>query len=75
MDKVIALGLDPSKEQEEKFDSIFHPNFPINNFPREKLLELTDRYPVAYYIKSDTVQFELRGELPCSYLFQQMIEN
>ncbi|GHT13959.1 hypothetical protein AGMMS4956_10950 [Bacteroidia bacterium] len=74
VDRVVALALENSAN-EEKFRAIFHPNFSIKNCSRDTLLQLTNHFPTAYYIKNDTVKLEWEGALPCSYLLQQMVEK
>ena len=67
VDKVIGLALGDSII-EKKFTEIFKPNFIIKNYSKE-LLRLTNNFPMAYYIRNDSVVMEFSGELPCSYLF------
>jgi len=67
VDKVIGLALGDSII-EKKFTEIFKPNFIIKNYSKE-LLRLTNNFPMAYYVRNDSVIMEFSGELPCSYLF------
>ena len=68
VDKVIGLALGDSIT-EKKFIEIFKPNFTIYNYSKE-LLQITNNFPKAYYIRNDSIVMELSGELPCSYLFE-----
>ena len=70
VDKVIALAMD-SPQEKENFQIIFTPNFEIIDCDPIKLLELTAVFPSAYYIKNNTIQLELTGELPCGYVLEQ----
>ena len=67
VDKVIGLALGDSII-EKQFAEIFKPNFTIKNYSKE-LLRLTNNFPMAYYVRNDSVIMEFSGELPCSYLF------
>jgi uncharacterized membrane protein YphA (DoxX/SURF4 family) len=70
VDKVIGIALEDSIA-EYRFKEIFKPEFSIRNYPAGTLFRLTNSFPVAYYIKNDSIMAELSGELPCSYVFTQ----
>ncbi|MDR0371204.1 MAG: hypothetical protein LBH80_05055 [Prevotellaceae bacterium] len=70
VDKVIGIALEDSIA-EYRFKEIFKPEFSIRNYPAGTLFRLTNSFPVAYYIKNDSIMAELSGELPCSYVFIQ----
>jgi hypothetical protein len=72
VDKVIGIALDDSIA-EQKFREIFKPEFVINNYPAKALFRLTKSFPIAYYIANDSITAKLSGELPCGYVFSQMI--
>jgi len=73
VDKVIGLALGDTV-LEKRFREIFKPNFSIKNYSKE-LLDLTNVFPTAFYIKNDSILMELSGELPCSYIFEKSIRN
>ena len=68
VDKVIGLALGDSIIEKE-FTEIFKPNFPIKNYSKE-LLHLTRTFPIAYYVRNDSIVMKFSGELPCSYMFK-----
>ncbi|GHT20837.1 hypothetical protein AGMMS4957_08760 [Bacteroidia bacterium] len=72
VDRVIGIALEDSVK-EQKFRAIFNPEFTIKNYPAKTLLRLTDSFPMAYYIRNDSIIAELSGELPCSYVFEKTI--
>jgi hypothetical protein len=74
VDKVIAVTLKDSVK-ERFFINTFHPNFAIQTYDPQTLLRLTNNFPAAYYIKNDTVKLEIRGELPCGYVFLQQLRK
>jgi uncharacterized membrane protein YphA (DoxX/SURF4 family) len=75
VDKVIALSFAADTPAEKKFRSIFHPDFQIKNYPPKQLFRLTSQFPTSYYIQNDTVRLEIRGALPCGYIFLQQFQK
>lgn len=74
VNKVIAVTLKDSIK-EKFFINTFKPNFTIQTYEPQTLLRLTNNFPAAYYIENDTVKLEIRGELPCGYLFLQQLNK
>jgi uncharacterized membrane protein YphA (DoxX/SURF4 family) len=74
IDKVIGLALEDSVA-ERKFKEIFKPNFSIQNYPAKKFFHLTNSFPVAYYIKNDSIITKFSGELPCAYVLQTQMKE
>jgi uncharacterized membrane protein YphA (DoxX/SURF4 family) len=74
VDRVIGLAVEDSV-REQKFRTIFNPEFSIKNYPGKTLLRLTTVFPRAYYIRNDSIIAELAGELPCSYVFAKTVLN
>ena len=74
-DKVIALSFETDSVTMEKFNDIFHPDFPIKNYPTKELFRLTNQFPVSYYIKNNIVKMEIRGFLPNGYLLRQKLSK
>jgi uncharacterized membrane protein YphA (DoxX/SURF4 family)/thiol-disulfide isomerase/thioredoxin len=74
VDKVIGLALEDSVAEQE-FKKIFKPDFSIQNYPAKKFFRLTNSFPVAYYIKNDSVIRKFSGELPCAYVMQTIMRE
>jgi len=62
VDRTIAVAV-ANQEKQQWFNETFKPDFEIKNVGRE-LLEVTDKFPVALFIKNDSIQIELSGTLP-----------
>ena len=69
VDRVIPLAIEDEKA-ETAFNNFFNLEFKIKHFSKERMLELTKAFPIAYYIKKDTVVDAIKGELPSAYLFK-----
>ena len=74
-DRILALSLETNSATMEKFADIFHPDFPIKNYPPTELFRLTNRFPVSYYVKDNVVLMEIRGILPSGYLLRQQLSR
>ncbi|MDR1341320.1 MAG: hypothetical protein LBK58_14900 [Prevotellaceae bacterium] len=74
VDKVIALSLKDSVG-EKFFINTFQPGFTVQTYDPQTLLQLTNSFPTAYYIKNDTVKLEIHGELPCGYVFLRQLRK
>ena len=74
VNKVIAVTLKDSI-REKFFIDTFKPNFTVQVYEPQTLFRLTNHFPTAYYIENDTVKLEIRGELPCGYLFLQQLNK
>ena len=75
VDKVVAISYITSSRVIAKFNSIFNPNFQIKNYHPKKLFELTNRFPISYYIQNNTIKMEVDGVLPCGFIMQQHINK
>jgi len=71
VDKVIAITFPADNITTKNFHDVFQPNFEIVNYLPEQLFRLTNRFPVSYYIKNNTIKMEIRGMLPSGYLLQR----
>jgi uncharacterized membrane protein YphA (DoxX/SURF4 family) len=74
VDEVIGIALEDSIA-ERKFIEIFKPEFIIKSYSAKTLFRLTRSFPIAYYVRNDSVITKLSGELPCSYVFSQQIRR
>lgn len=65
---VFAIG-----EQKDKliFNENFKLDFNIKDLPAIEMDKLTDSYPIAFYIKHDTVKVVLQSELPSPFVFKK----
>jgi len=72
VDKVIGIALENSVA-EKQFREVFKPEFQIKNYSSTILFHLTNTFPQTYYIKNDSIILVLSGELPCSYVFMQIL--
>jgi len=62
VDKIIAITVG-NKDKQQWFNETFNPDFEIKNVGKE-LFELTNKFPVALFIKNDSIQIEMSGILP-----------
>lgn len=67
VDKVVGLALE-NPAGERRFEAFFKPNFPIRTLPAERLFELTNSFPKAYYIRHDSIVAVMEGEMPSAFL-------
>ena len=74
-DKIIGLSYAPDSAAIEKFNNIFNPNFPIKTTKPARLFQLTNQFPISYYVKDNTVKMEIRGILPCGYILKKELNN
>lgn len=70
-DKVLGIALG-NTDKSLWFKEKFKPNFSIKNYSTD-LFRLTKSFPKTYYIKNNTITMELSGELPCVYIFKDML--
>jgi len=75
VDKVLAVSFAADSITMGKFNDIFNPNFQIKNYPPKQLFQLTNRFPISYYIKNNRLKLEIRGVLPCGYILQQQLKK
>ena len=75
VDKVLALTFPADSATMSTFNNLFEPNFEIVNHSPKQLFRLTNRFPVSYYIEDNKIRMEVRGLLPCGYLFQQQLNK
>lgn len=68
VDKIIGIAV-RNDEAEARFRQLFNPKFEIRNFSKDTVVSLTKDFPKSYYIKHDSIQFEITGELPSAYFF------
>ena len=74
VDKVIGLSIE-NPDAERKYKEIFNPKFQTKNYQSKTLFQLTRSLPKAYYIKNDSLIIEFSGELPCAYIFSELMES
>lgn len=58
-----------------KFNEVFNPNFQIKNYPPAQLFQLTNQFPIAYYVRDNIVRMEVQGLLPSGYLLQYQLDG
>lgn len=70
VDKVIGLTM-RSKSGRKFFESYFNPQFSIQEYRPDSLLELTNKFPQIYYVRNDSIVEMLNGSLPSALIFMQ----
>lgn len=73
VDKVIGIAAGDEDEYAE-FVSRFSPEFTIMK-SSERIGELTDEYPKAFYVRNDSLMVDFSGEMPCAEVLSAMIES
>jgi uncharacterized membrane protein YphA (DoxX/SURF4 family) len=74
-DKVVALSFKTDTSSVNKFNNIFKPDFEIKIYPPKQLFQLTNQFPISYYIKNNKVKLEIHGVLPCWYILLQQLQK
>lgn len=69
-DRVIGLAIE-NQEAEKRFTAFFEPQFAIKNYPAKQLFRLSKEFPVAYYVRHDSIVATVQGELPTAYLLKK----
>ncbi len=72
VNKVIALAVE-NKQLQNEFNDFFNPTFKIKHIEKQKLHKLTKAFPVAYFIRNDSIIDIVSGELPSAFLFKKHI--
>ncbi|MBD5184994.1 MAG: hypothetical protein HDS92_00105 [Bacteroidales bacterium] len=70
VDKVIGLCSYEDVDYKENFWDFFKPNFPIIELSEEQLYDITDEYPISFFIKNDTIVKIIPGEIPSCYFLK-----
>lgn len=70
VDKIIGIA-QQNQNKKEEFIRVFNPEFEIRSFSTDTIFKLTKNFPKSYYIKNDSVIFEILGELPSAYFFNK----
>lgn len=70
VDEVIALAVE-NKQIHTEFNKFFNPSFRIKHLEKQKLYKLTKTFPVAYFIRNDSIVDIIPGELPSAFLFKK----
>ncbi|MCH5345613.1 MAG: hypothetical protein J1E63_00805 [Muribaculaceae bacterium] len=66
INKVIGLCRD-NIEAKEKFFDFFKPSFEIKELPEEDFYNITDEYPIAFFVKNDSIIKIIKGEIPSAF--------
>ena len=74
-DRVIGLSFLPDSAVIKKFDDLFNPNFEIVHLSPQELFQITNRFPVSYYIRNGIIKKEIRGVLPSGYLLLHELDR
>ncbi len=72
VDKVIALAVE-NKQIQTGFNKFFNPTFKIEHIEKQELHKLTKTFPIAYFIRNDSIVDIIPGELPSAFLFKKHI--
>ncbi|MDR1552886.1 MAG: DoxX family protein [Prevotellaceae bacterium] len=75
VDRIVGLSFTADTAVMNKFNDIFKPNFQIKNYHHSQLFQLTNNFPVSYYISNNRVKLEIRGILPCWYVLLQKLQK
>ncbi len=70
VDKVIGIAVENPVEK-ENFQKTFRPSFNIVEYPANLIAELTESYPVSFFVKQDTIINIISGEVPSAYLLKK----
>lgn len=70
VDNIICLFKEDNAKK-ELFNKFFDPNFKIIDLPEDAIFNITDEYPITYFIKNDTVVNTITGEIPSGFFFQE----
>lgn len=69
VDEVICLFMRNEKAK-QMFNSFFTTNFKILELSEEDIYEITDKYPVTFYVKNDSIMSIHTGEIPSAFFYQ-----
>ena len=74
VDKVIGLAWGDSVN-EDNLNENFNPNFLITTYDPMSLFKITNRFPTAYYIRNNKIEWVIHGELPCAYILNKQMKK
>ncbi len=72
VDKVIAIASE-NKQIQDEFYRFFNPTFNIEHTEKQNLQKLTKTFPIAFFIRNDSIVDVVSGELPSAFLFKSHI--
>ena len=70
VDSIITIVTKNAKEQ-NIFIENFHPDFKIIELSDNNMGKLTNAFPTTFFIKNNSIQYVIQGELPSSFVFNQ----
>ena len=70
VDRVVSLAAGKNSDK-LFFEQNFHPAFNIKDLSIEKMAELTNAYPTAFYVEHDTVKVIIQSVLPSPITFNK----
>lgn len=70
VDKIVGISKKNS-EAKEKFLDFFNPGFEIIEIPENEFYNITEEYPVSYFIKNDSIIKIITGEIPSAFFLNR----
>lgn len=74
VDKVIGIVVEDN-DKKESFEKLYQPNFAIKEVSKYDITKITSSLPRSFYIKNDSIQFSLSGELPSAYVLMDAMKK
>lgn len=72
VDRVIGIAAGAYKQS---YYDRFHPNFQIKDISIDSISDLTNRFPTAFYVKGDTIRYEMKESIHSPYTLQLILKN
>lgn len=69
IDKLIGISKENS-EAKNNFIEFFNPSFEIIEIPEQEFYNISEEYPVTYFIINDSVIKVIRGEIPSAFFLK-----
>ena len=66
VDKIIGLCIS-NDEKKSEFESFFEPAFTIIELPESEINNISEEYPVSFFLKNDTIINIITGEIPSAF--------
>lgn len=70
IDKVIGLCQN-NMDAKEKFVKFFKPSFEIKDLPEKDFYEISEIYPISFFVKNDSITKIIVGEIPSAFFLIQ----
>ena len=74
VNKVIGIVVEDN-DKKESFEKLYQPNFVIKEVSKYDITRITSSLPRSFYIKNDSIQFTLSGELPSAYVLMDAMKK